>query len=182
MRLSNKLTVLRILLVPFFLTCIIYYWPGSERLRIIALGIFCIAILTDFIDGIIARTKKERTRLGSILDPLADKILLTTAFISLSQSRLPITLPPWIVITVISRDIIIILGAGIVQFITGHLEVSPTCLGKVTTFFQMATILSILLNFGFSFVIWYIAVFFTVLSGFQYIYEGSKLLNENKRE
>jgi len=180
MRLANKLTVLRILLVPFFLTCIIYYGPGEEHLRIIALLIFCSAVLTDFIDGIIARAKREKTKLGSILDPLADKILLITAFISLSQSKLTVVLPDWVVITVISRDIIIVLGAVVIQFITGHLDVHPSHLGKITTFFQMATVISILLNFGFSYLFWYLAVLFTVLSGLNYIYQGSKLLNENK--
>ena len=180
MRLANKLTVLRILLVPVFVICIVYYQPGNEKLRIIALCLFALAVLTDFGDGIIARAKGEKTKLGSILDPLADKLLLVSAFISLTQTQLRITLPVWVVIIVISRDIIIILGAAIVQFITGQLEIVPSRLGKLTTFFQMATVISILLNFTFSCFFWYTAVVFTVLSGFDYIRQGNKLLNENK--
>ena len=180
MRLANKLTVLRIVLVPFFLTCVIYYQPTKDCFRLIALAIFCLAVLTDFIDGIISRAKKEKTKLGSVLDPLADKILLITAFISLSQAQLRIVLPPWVVVTVISRDIIIVLGAGVIQHITGHLEIAPSRLGKITTFFQMAAIISVLLNFALSFIVWYITVVFTILSGFGYIYSGSKLMNENK--
>ena len=180
MRLANKLTVLRILLVPVFVICIVYYRPGNERLRIIALCLFALAVLTDFGDGIIARAKGEKTKLGSILDPLADKLLLVSAFISLTQAQFRITLPAWVVIIVISRDIIIILGAAIIQFITGRLEVVPSRLGKLTTFFQMATVLSILLNFTFSCFFWYIAVAFTVLSGLDYIRQGNKLLNENR--
>ena len=180
MRLANKLTVLRILLVPLFLICIVYYRPGNEKFRIIALCLFASAVLTDFVDGIIARAKGEKTKLGSILDPLADKLLLVSAFISLSRAQFPVTLPAWVVITVISRDIIIVLGAVIIQFITGQLEVIPSRLGKLTTFFQMATVISILLNFTFSYFFWYAAAVFTVLSGLDYIRQGSRLLNENK--
>jgi len=180
MRLANKLTVLRILLVPFFLTCVIYYQPRKDYLRLIALGIFCLAVLTDFVDGIIARAKKEKTKLGSVLDPLADKILLITAFIALSRAQFHILLPPWVVVTVISRDIIIILGATIIQHITGHLDVIPSRLGKITTFCQMVTIISVLLNFSLSFIIWDMTIIFTVLSGLGYIYSGNKLLSENK--
>ena len=180
MRLANKLTVLRILLVPLFLICIVYYRPGNEKLRIIALCLFASAVLTDFVDGIIARAKGEKTKLGSILDPLADKLLLVSAFISLSRAQFPVTLPAWVVITVISRDIIIVLGAVIIQFITGQLEVIPSRLGKLTTFFQMATVISILLNFTFSYFFWYSAAVFTIFSGLDYIRQGSRLLNENK--
>ncbi len=180
MRLANKLTVLRVLLVPFFLTCVIYYQPGNDILRLTALSIFSIAVLTDFVDGIIARAKKEKSKLGSLLDPLADKILMITAFISLSQSKFPVSLPPWVVIVIISRDLIIVLGAIIIYFINGRLDIVPSWLGKTTTFFQMATVISVLLNFRFSSFLWDITVICTVVSGLHYIYRGSKLLNENK--
>lgn len=180
MNLANKISVLRILLVPIFVACIVYYEPEREFLRVFALGIFILAVLTDALDGYIARTRKQKTELGTILDPIADKLLLVSAFICLSVAyKLPLglRLPPWVPIIIISRDAIIILGALIIQFTTGHLEVVPSVLGKMATFFQMSTVISVLLRWPFSHLVWTSAVIFTVLSGVGYIRRGSRLLN-----
>jgi len=112
---------------------------------------------------------------------LADKLLLITAYLCLSFVK---TLPaqfkfaPWIVIIVISRDAIIVLGSAIIYMVEGKLNISPTILGKITTFLQMVTVLALLSQLkGFSYIM-YTMVFFTVLSGLDYIRIGSRLFNE----
>ena len=180
MNLANKITIARVLLIPLFIAAVIYYSPERQGLRFIALFIFSLAVLTDAVDGYIARMKAQKTRLVTFLDPLADKLLLISAFVSLSMlANIPphLRLPPWLPIIVISRDIIIVLGTIIIYLISGNIEIVPTKLGKITTFLQMATIISVLLYFKFSYLIWSAAAFFTVASGLDYIAKGSRLLN-----
>ncbi len=185
MNLANKISILRILLVPFFIWAIVYYSPEHDYLRFIALGIFGLAVLSDAMDGYLARVLKQRTALGTFLDPLADKLLLITAFISLSVvNSLPasLRLPPWVPIIVVSRDVIILLGAMVIFLVSGGIEISPSPLGKVTTFFQMATIISVLLQYPHSNYIWTSAVVLTILSAIDYVIRGARLLNENHRK
>jgi len=180
MNLANWISILRIILIPFFISSIVYYAPGKEYLRYLSLVIFISAVISDGIDGYIARRKKLKTRLGSFLDPMADKLLLSLSFITLALAHnipLEIRLPLWIPILVISRDVILVLGSLLIHLITGDLKITPSRLGKLTTFFQMSTIICILLQFKFSFLIWNIAAFFTVISGIDYIRKGSKILN-----
>lgn len=169
---ANRITLLRIILIPFFVGALIY--GHIDR----AFWIFSLAVLTDAIDGYIARMHSQKTILGSFLDPLADKLLLTTAFISLAMiGNLPIRLPPWIPLIVISRDIIIILGAALIQMNTGRLDIHPSLWGKLTTFLQMATVLGILVGFSGVRVIWWLMVVFTILSGWRYVQQGMNLMN-----
>ena len=185
MNLANKISILRILLVPFFICAIVYYQPEHDYLRFVALGIFGLAVLSDAIDGYLARVLKQRTTLGTFLDPIADKLLLVAAFISLSMANnLPasLRLPPWVPIIVVSRDVIIVLGAIVIFLMSGGIKISPSPLGKTTTFFQMATIISVLLQYPYSNYILNVAIAFTVLSGIDYIIRGTRLLNENNRK
>jgi CDP-diacylglycerol--glycerol-3-phosphate 3-phosphatidyltransferase len=180
MNFANKISIFRILLIPFFVGPLLYYCPERDFLRFLALGIFTLAVFSDALDGYIARIKKERTKLGTFLDPLADKLLLVSAFISLSVvDNLPsgLKLPLWVPLLVVSRDTIILLGAVIIYIIRGSLEVSPSKLGKLTTFFQMMTIVSLLLQLRYSVFLWYAASFFTVASGIGYIKRGTQILN-----
>jgi len=176
MNLANKISVARIILIPFFIAAIVY--ARSD----IALVFFILAIISDGVDGFIARTLKQKTKLGTILDPMADKLLLISAYICLSvTNNMPawLKLPPYVPIIVISRDVIIVLGSVVVYLIRGDLKVAPSIAGKITTFFQMITIVSILVRFQYSFIIWNIAVALTLISGVDYIIKGSRLLNEN---
>jgi CDP-diacylglycerol--glycerol-3-phosphate 3-phosphatidyltransferase len=182
--LANKISITRILLIPFFVGAIIYYSPENDFLRFIALGIFIIGVISDGLDGYIARTRNQKTVLGAYLDPIADKVLLVTAFICLALvSRFPqdYRLPAWVVLAVISRDSIILLGSVIIYIIKGKLEVIPSKLGKVTTFLQMLVVISVLMHFRYSSIIWNLAIIFTVLSGIGYIRRGSILLGENPK-
>lgn len=177
MNLANRISIVRIILVPFFVASIIY-----SRFTA-ALVIFIICVLSDALDGYIARRKGQRTKLGALLDPIADKLLLISGFVSLSMiSDLPANLrfPPYVPLIVVSRDVLIILGCIIIYLLKGRIDIKPTYLGKTTTFFQMASIVSILTQFAYSRVFWNIAVVLTLLSGLDYLRIGSRMLNETR--
>ncbi|MFC1703647.1 CDP-alcohol phosphatidyltransferase family protein [Candidatus Omnitrophota bacterium] len=177
---ANKISIFRIISVPLFIASVMYYSPERDFLRFVSLGIFLVAIITDVIDGHVARTRRQKTKAGAILDPIADKLLLISAFICLylvegfpGQVRFPL----WLVLIVTSRDAIILLGSGIIFLVQGHMEIAPTRWGKTTTFFQTLCIVGMLLQWSFSSYAWYLTVFFTVISGLGYIKRGFKILN-----
>ncbi|MFA5118202.1 MAG: CDP-alcohol phosphatidyltransferase family protein [Candidatus Omnitrophota bacterium] len=173
MNFANKISTFRILTVPFFISSLIYYSSEKDFLRFVALGIFLLGVLSDAIDGYIARKSKQLSKAGRILDPLGDKLLLTSAFICL---YLFLKLPLWVTLIVVSRDVIILLGAIVIFIVKKDINVSPTRWGKLTTSFQMASVISVLLQFKISYIFWNIAVFFTVISGIDYIMRGFKIL------
>ena len=180
LNLANKLSIVRILLTPLFIAVIMYYTPQKDYLRLFAVAIFLLAIFSDALDGYIARIKGQRTRLGIFLDPLADKLLLISAFICLSAVKaLPpqFKLAPWIVITVISRDAIIVLGSAVIYMANGRLNIAPTTLGKITTVLQMITVLAVLLQIKSFPYIMYVMILFTVGSGLDYIRVGMRQFN-----
>jgi cardiolipin synthase len=138
MGLANWLTILRIVLVPVFVVCLVYH---RMTLSVVTFGV---AAVTDLMDGYIARTRGAQTRLGAFLDPLADKLLLVAAFVTLTY-RFPKILPFWLTTTVLSRDAILILVAGLVMLTGGRLHPQPTLLGKLSTVFQMLMVSTALL-------------------------------------
>jgi cardiolipin synthase len=176
MNLANRISIARIILIPFFITAVAY-----ARMDI-ALGFFIAAIITDGADGFIARTLKQKTQLGTILDPIADKMLLVSAYICLAVAKtVPegLRLPAYVPIIVISRDAIIVIGSVIVYLLKGDIKVSPSIVGKVTTFLQMMTIVSILVKFRYSAIVWNAAVVLTIVSGIDYVMKGSRMLGES---
>ncbi len=179
---ANKVTVGRILIVPFFIATVMYISPYHEYFRWLALGLFVVAVVSDVIDGYIARTHGQKTKAGAILDPLADKMLLISAFICLYIKRgvfADIHFPLWFVVAIISRDVILLLGSMIIQLVTGKLEIEANRSGKLTTFLQIICILGVLLQLKFTFVFWYVALVATFVSGVIYIKEGIKVINES---
>ncbi|HMK74815.1 MAG TPA: CDP-alcohol phosphatidyltransferase family protein [Thermodesulfobacteriota bacterium] len=177
MSLPNILTLLRVLLIPLFVILII-----NKHLDW-ALLTFAIAGITDGLDGLIARLTHQRTELGAYLDPIADKLLLFAAFVSLAIIEV---IPSWLVVIVITRDVIILMGF-LVMFLTGyHPKINPSLLSKTTTTFQILTILFVLMAWYFpafkhlSMVAIYGTAIITILSGIQYVYIGSRILNEKK--
>jgi len=177
---ANKVSIFRIISIPFFLSAVLYYSPQRDFLRFIALGIFLLAVVSDFIDGYIARVKKQKTKFGSIVDPLADKLLLISSFLCLyiKNDIYPgVFLPLGVVLVIISRDVIILLGAIIIYLMREDLNVKPSAFGKFTTFFQMLTIILFIMRFKFVNVVWVIAVFFTIVSGIDYLRKGVLILS-----
>lgn len=179
MNIANKITILRVLLTPIFFGLVLYYKPEQDNLRFIALTVFGIAVLTDAIDGFLARVLKQKTPLGTIMDPIADKFLLVTSFIALTVWNGSVKLPLWLPIVVVGRDIIIVIGVFVIFLTNGDIKIAPSLLGKMTTFFQMMAIISVLLLYKRSEYVWNLAVFFTLLSGIDYIFRGAKQLNGN---
>jgi cardiolipin synthase len=176
LNLSNRLTILRILMIPLLVILLGYQEKKS------ALAILLLAGVTDALDGFFARVWGQKTKLGTILDPLADKLLLTSTFVTLSFLGL---LPLWLVILVISRDLILILGSIIRYIMSGSLIVSPTLLGKATTVVQLLAVVYALLRdiMGHFFLpaplISLLVALFTITSGLHYIWIGAKSLNAN---
>jgi cardiolipin synthase len=169
LNIPNTLTITRIVIIPLFITSIIY------KRYDYALYLFIIAALTDVFDGFFARLTNQKTALGKFLDPLADKFLLVTTFIVMSVYEL---IPTWLTITVISRDLIIIIGWFLLYLVSDLSRVEPSLLGKITIWVQSFFIAYILVDINLHFLpdhpplmLWLTAGI-TVLSGFHYIYRG----------
>src|SRR5438309_4655274 len=149
---SNKITIVRILMIPVFVTMAIYYGQSIQRgaplewQRFTAIVIFLIAAASDGLDGYIARRYRQRSTLGAILDPIADKGLLLSAIITLSISNWSDIdpdygrFPAWFPVLVITRDAVILVGAGVLHLLNGKVHVKPRWTGKVATVLQMGAI------------------------------------------
>ena len=169
MNIPNSLTIFRILLIPVYIGLLVY-----ERFDE-ALIVLLVAGITDVLDGTIVMAANQRTRLGAFLDPLADKLLLTSGFVTLSSIHL---IPSWVTIVVVSRDAMLLLGTAVAQFTESPIDITPTFLGKGTTFLQLTYVLLVIflssrhmelemlspLLFG--------MVVFTICSGCHYLYRG----------
>ena len=175
---ANRLTIFRILLVPLFITAILYH-----RLDL-AFVIFVVAAITDGLDGYIARAFDQKTKLGAMLDPLADKMLIGSAFLCFSLvSGLPeyLKMPIYVPMIVISRDVIILLGIVVIYVTNGDVDFKPTIVSKITTVFQMLTIIALLLQFVYSNWLWTTTAMLTVVSGIDYMLIGSKVINGKQK-
>lgn len=174
MNLPNLITILRIFLIPVFIILLLYgHHPW-------ALAVFALAGMTDSLDGLIARISNQRTELGTYLDPMADKLLLTAAFVALSFLS---TIPAWSAIVVVSRDLILILGTLILHMTQTDLDITPSWLGKSTTVLQLIYILVVLFLMVFQretvilFPLLILTILLTIISGLHYIYRGIRSLN-----
>lgn len=174
MNIPNSLTLLRILLVPVFIGFMTYGEYGFALLVLLVAG------LTDGIDGLIARRWNQQTRLGAFLDPLADKLLLTSGFITLSMLHL---IPSWLVILVVSRDVLLLLGTAVAHVTGTSIDVTPTVWGKGTTALQLSYVLLVILltwlDLGLSLLtpLLVATVGFTLASGLHYLYRGYRYSN-----
>ena len=165
--------------VPCFVLLLIYGHPKS------ATALFLIAGVTDGLDGLLARKLQQKTVLGSFLDPMADKLLLTAAFVTLSIPSLPLVLhiPTWLTVLTISRDFLIALSVLIIHLQTQHSNFPPSLLGKGTTAVQLLTVgVCMLANFASTWaltifpVVIYATLTFTLASGLHYSYRSIKII------
>ena len=146
MTLANQITIARIAAIPAFVMLAIYYGAsvleGDRQpwLRYTAIGVFLVAAISDGLDGYVARRYNQHTKLGTILDPIADKGLLLSALLVLTFGHWEVKFPLWFLILVISRDIAIVLGCLLLQFLNGDVLVRPSWIGKVATVTQMAAV------------------------------------------
>ena len=175
MTIPNLITTLRFILTPIF----IIYLLNDKLLS--ALIVFIIAGLSDGIDGFLARALNQKTNIGAYLDPLADKILLISAFIVLPVKGL---VPSWLAVIVISRDILILSGVSILFLIKEELTIKPSILSKITTCFQLLTVFIVLSHpyfhsfLQFNIYLFWITAFVTTSSGLHYIYNWFQMIGE----
>lgn len=179
MNLPNKLTILRVIMIPFFVLALLYNGGENQTLRYVAAAIFIIASLTDMLDGKIARKYNLVTNFGKFMDPLADKLLVCSALICLVELK---ELPAWMVIVIISREFIIT-GFRLVASDNG-VVIAASYWGKFKTTFQMIAVVLLIvgipaLSMVTTAVVW-IALILTVISLVDYIAKNVNVLKEGK--
>lgn len=192
MNLPNKITISRILLIPIFIILMVapfdwgavhLYGVEIKMAHLIGAIVFIIAALTDWVDGYFARKYNLITDLGKFLDPLADKLLVSAALIVLVEMHLAAS---WIVIVIISREFAVT-GLRLILAGTGEV-VAANILGKIKTWTQMIAIIALLfhnipfsaINFPFATIMLWIAMFFTVISGYDYFYKNWDVFKHSK--
>jgi cardiolipin synthase len=181
-------------LTPVFVGALYYQRFGW------ALAVFVAAGVTDGLDGLFARRFNQYSSLGQILDPIADKLLLVTSFITLSMPSIMapealvqphprhLPVPFWVTAAVISRDVFIIVGAATINVVTGFRGFRPSWLGKANTTVQIAAIALILVAASFPPLRGYLPTVYTIVfsfavaSGFHYVFWTSRLLNEDRQQ
>lgn len=179
----NLISFLRMALIPVFAS-LLYYGYGAT-----ALAVFLIAGISDGLDGFIARRFNQQSELGTIIDPIADKLLMTTAFIILTmpnvmQPARHLPVPFWVTAAVIGRDVLIVTVAGAINIMTGFRGFKPSWLGKASTFVQVIAVGLILLSpvAGLSFylpTVYTTVALFAVVSGIHYIFHVARLMKED---
>jgi cardiolipin synthase (CMP-forming) len=180
MNIPNLLTLLRIILVPVIVILLI---QGSFCKALI---VFIIAGLSDALDGFLARVLNQQTVLGAYLDPIADKALLVSSFVTLSILHI---IPGWLAVIIISRDVIILLGISVLSILSISVKIRPVFVSKITTALQLITVLMALasrfLPDGFAGAplktIYWLTAFFTIVSGLTYMAKGVKLINHDTK-
>ena len=190
---ANKITIARILAIPVFVAMAIYYGRGvqtghaEEWQRVAAILLFALAAVSDGLDGYIARHYNQRTRLGLILDPIADKGLLLAGIITLTFSNWHYEFPLWFPILVISRDVVVVTGSLVLHYLNGKVQVRPSWVGKTATVLQMVSIAAAMLQVNrpglpaeppFSWMDGLVAAagIFTFISGIGYVLDGVRQL------
>ena len=175
MTIPNLITAIRIILAPVFIIFLI-----NDDLRS-ALFLFLLCMASDCADGMIARLLNQKSKLGTYLDPLADKLLLVAAFVVLAARG---NLPSWLTVMVISRDIMILLGV-VVLFLNGFdLSIKPSIISKINTCFQFTTVVAVLsggdlpVPAAFFLYLYYLTALFTIASGLDYMRYGFQMMGE----
>lgn len=183
---ANQITIGRIVLVPFFVVQLLYYFrTGDELHRYLAMAAFLVATISDGVDGYLARHRGQATQLGSYLDPLADKLLMFSGLILLSiefesnpfEQRIPL----WLTGLVIGRDAIVVTGSALLFAVLGNVEVKPLFMSKTSAVLQMVLIGWVLCKLpGMGTVALAAAVAVTtVITGVLYVREGIRQFSEH---
>ena len=186
---ATRITILRILLIPFFVGALLYYYESAadgmpnEIFRRVAVALFIFAAVTDAVDGWMAKRFRQRSELGAVLDPLADKALLLAAIITLSIVQVPgfFRLPLWFLVLVLGKDAILLMGFAVLHTFTRHVRVRPHWSGKMSTALQMILVSVILLKFDFlrpTLWVWVTGVF-TLWSLVVYVVRGTREIAES---
>jgi len=168
MNVPNRITILRILLIPVF---IVLLYVKARYVEYVAAIVFIILALTDALDGYIARKRKEVTKLGKLIDPLADKLLISAALIFLIGRGVP----EWMAFIIIAREFAV---TGLRLVLSSKITIHASFLGKIKTISQIVAIIAVIINFPFSWYFMLIAVILTLISGVDYFIKAWKFLEE----
>ncbi len=198
---ASRITIVRILLIVPFVSCMLkindVVLSGSMRdvMRYAATFIFLVMAVTDAIDGFFARRKKQVTKLGSFLDPMADKLLITSACLLLASQRGHVNgflLPTTVVVLIIGKDLLLSIGFVIIYFFTSRLFIAPALIGKIATALQLSMVTGILIApevsaffpgwIWFLRVLWWSAAVTAVLTTLIYIRNGIRYIEENEQK
>jgi len=194
---ANRITILRIFLIVPFVSCMLKANDADlteamrNAVRYVAFAIFLAMAVSDGFDGYLARRKKQITSLGAFLDPVADKLLITSACLLLSSQRGGVDgflLPPTVVVLIIGKDLLLLIGFVIVYFITSQIRIAPALVGKIATALQLSMVAGILIApevsgffagwIWFLRVLWWSAAGTAILAILIYIRKGSRYIEE----
>jgi len=198
---ANRITIFRILLIVPFVSCMLKINDPAlsilkqNVMRYIAFAIFLTMAASDVLDGCLARRNKQVTRLGSFLDPLADKLLMTCACLLLASKRAHVgnfLLPPTVVVMIVGKDMFLLMGFIVVYFITQQIRIIPAFIGKIATTLQLSMVAGILLAPEISAVIpgwiwvlrilWWSAAATAIIATLIYIRSGSGYIEEYEQK
>jgi len=201
LNMANRITILRILLIIPFVICMLKIndaaLSGSMQdiMRYISIVVFLVMAVSDVLDGYLARRKGQTTKLGSFLDPTADKLLMTSACLLLASERGHVDgfrLPPTVVVLIIGKDLFLLIGFLIVYFITSQVRITPALIGKIASFLQLSMVTAILIApevsgyvsgwIWFLRVLWWSAAGTAILATLIYIRTGSRYVEEYEQE
>jgi cardiolipin synthase (CMP-forming) len=197
---ANRITILRILLIAPFISCMLQIndleWSEHIRhlIRYSAVVLFFLMAVSDFLDGYLARKKGQTTKLGAFLDPTADKLLITSASLLLAMRHTGVAgfiLPPTVVVLIIGKDILILLGFLIIYFLTGKIRVVPVFAGKASTALQLSMVAAILIApevssvfhgwVYFVHVLWWSTAAAALIAALIYIRAGAKFIEQSEQ-
>ena len=201
LNMANRITILRILLIIPFVICMLKIndaaLSGSMQdiMRYISIVVFLVMAVSDVLDGYLARRKGQTTKLGSFLDPTADKLLMTSACLLLASERGHVDgfrLPPTVVVLIIGKDLFLLIGFLIVYFITSQVRITPALIGKIASFLQLSMVTAILIApeisrfvpgwIWFLRVLWWSAAGTAILATLIYIRMGSRYIEQYEQE
>ncbi len=194
---ANRITIVRILLIVPFVSCMLKINDPAlgELMRYIAVIIFLVMASSDVLDGYLARSKGQITRLGSFMDPMADKLLMTSACLLLASRRAQVgvfELPDTVVVLIVGKDLFLLIGFLVIYFITFQVRIVPALIGKIASALQLSMVAAILLApeisgfvpgwIWFLRVLWWSAAGTAILATLIYIRNGSRYIEEHEQD
>lgn len=182
MTLANRITLFRLFLIPVFVGLIISYTREHPWIRYAALGVYIIASISDALDGFVARAYNQKTKLGAVLDPLADKLLINIGFVFMAvNDQFSTQIPYWFPVVILARDAMIVMGAYLINEFYGPVRIRPQISGKLTTCFQMSLMIAVLIEASFAYPLMIATVVMSGISYVDYLYAGIKQIgNEDE--
>jgi len=180
--LANRITLFRLFLVPVFAGLIISYTREQPWLRHAALVVYILAAVSDAVDGFVARAYNQKTKLGTILDPMADKLMINIGFVVMAvNDNFQYHIPYWFPVVILLRDAMIVVGAYLINEFYGPVRVRPRITGKLTTLFQMSLVIAVLLELAIAPHLMVITLVISAISYIDYMRDGIKQIgNEDE--